>query len=235
MEEYKYEIEYVKGKENKVADCHSRIFPITRDTLHEAMRKDGIGLTEGKPSLEDKLREIEIRDITRITHEETLEERIKLPERRMRELSHEDSTETEEETAQTPQETTNLYTDFINWKLQPTTGKIKTKPNAIGKLWKEVTKDDMPIYNEENWLYKLSWFIEEFVNKKLTIVRLSFGDPLFTPLEREVIQEIMEFLSNYYPDKNFHICFSKIRELNKEERKQIIKEPIETTQESRIP
>ena len=108
--------------------------------------------------------------------------------------------------------------------MQPITGKIKTKPNAIGKLWKEVTKDDMPIYNEENWLYKLSWFIEEFVNKKLNIVRLSFGDPLFTPLEREVIRETMEFLSNYYPDKNFQICFSKTRELNKEERKQIIKE-----------
>ena len=34
----------------------------------------------------------------------------------------------------------------------------------------------------------------------------------------------MEFLSNYYPDKNFHICFSRTRELTKEERKQIIKE-----------
>ena len=71
MEEYEYEIEYVKGKENKVADCLSRIFPITRDTLHEAMRKAGIGLTEGEPSLEDKLPEIEIRDVPRITREET--------------------------------------------------------------------------------------------------------------------------------------------------------------------
>ena len=71
MEEYEYEIEYVKGKENKVADCLSRIFPITRDTLHEAMRKAGIGLTEGEPSLEDKLPEIEICDVPRITREET--------------------------------------------------------------------------------------------------------------------------------------------------------------------
>ena len=28
MEEYKYEIVYVKGKENKAADCLSRLFPI---------------------------------------------------------------------------------------------------------------------------------------------------------------------------------------------------------------
>ena len=93
----------------------------------------------------------------------------------------------------------------------------------------------MPKYNEENWLYYLSWFIEEFVNKKLTIVRLSFGDSLFTPLEREVIQEIMGILSNYYPDKNFHICFSKTRLLNKEEKNRLSKKPIETTQESRTP
>ena len=39
MEEYEYEIEYVKGKENKVAGCLSRLFPITKDTLQEAVKK----------------------------------------------------------------------------------------------------------------------------------------------------------------------------------------------------
>ena len=224
MEEYEYEIEYVKGKENKVADCLSRLFPITKDTLQEAMEKTGISTEEEEPSLEDQSPEIETFDKPRITKDEILKEKIKLTARRMREPSENETTETEEEITETPGDNTNLYTDFINWKLQPVKGKIKTKPNAIGKLWKEVTKDEMPMYNEEDWLYKLSWFIEEFVNRKLSIVRLSFGDPLFTFLEREVIQEIMEFLSNYYPDKNFHICFSTTRELTKEERKQIIKE-----------
>ena len=36
MEEYEYEMEYVKGKENKVADCLSRLLPITADTLKQA-------------------------------------------------------------------------------------------------------------------------------------------------------------------------------------------------------
>ena len=36
MEDYEYEIEYVKGKENKVADCLSRLLPITADTLKQA-------------------------------------------------------------------------------------------------------------------------------------------------------------------------------------------------------
>ena len=42
MEEYDYDIEYVKGKENKVADCSSRIFPITSDISKQAMWEAGI-------------------------------------------------------------------------------------------------------------------------------------------------------------------------------------------------
>ena len=37
MEEYDYDIEYVKGKENKVADCLSRLFPIRSDILKQAI------------------------------------------------------------------------------------------------------------------------------------------------------------------------------------------------------
>ena len=42
MEEYDYDIEYVKGKENKVADCLSRISPITSDISKQAMWEAGI-------------------------------------------------------------------------------------------------------------------------------------------------------------------------------------------------
>ena len=76
MEEYKYEIEYVKGKENKVADCLSRHFPITKDILQEAMEKNGISTEEGEPSLEDQSPEIETFDTQRITKDEILKEKI---------------------------------------------------------------------------------------------------------------------------------------------------------------
>ena len=36
IEEYDYEIEYVKGKENKVADCLSRLFPVYPDTIKQS-------------------------------------------------------------------------------------------------------------------------------------------------------------------------------------------------------
>ena len=43
LEKYKYEIEYVKGKEKKVADCLSRLFRMqTTDLLQEAVDLAGI-------------------------------------------------------------------------------------------------------------------------------------------------------------------------------------------------
>ena len=76
----------------------------------------------------------------------------------------------------------------------------------------------MPPYTEEEWLTKLTWIIEEIENKKLTIMRLIFGDPLFTPIEKESIQELIEFLANHYSHLSLHVCFSSTRELTKEEK-----------------
>ena len=42
MEEYDYDMEYVKGKENKVAYCLSRLFPITSDISKQATWEAGI-------------------------------------------------------------------------------------------------------------------------------------------------------------------------------------------------
>ena len=49
MEEYEYEIEYVGGKENKVADCLSRLFPITANTTKQAI--DEAGMLEEEDTL----------------------------------------------------------------------------------------------------------------------------------------------------------------------------------------
>ena len=49
-----------------------------------------------------------------------------------------------------------MYSEFKNWRSQPSAGKIKIKPKAIGKLWKEIKKEYMPFENEEEWLNKLS-------------------------------------------------------------------------------
>ena len=157
LEEYKYEIEYVKGKENKVADYLSRLSPTqTIDLLQQAA--DLAGIT--------------VKNIEREPH----------------------NSKTSSETTSNTSNQQDLYGEFTNWKLAPILGKVKTRPNAIGKLWKHITKEELPPFDKEDWLRKLGWFIDELENKKLTIIRLSFYDPLITPIEKETIQEMLEFL-----------------------------------------
>ena len=43
MEEYEYEVEYVKGKSNKVADYLSGLLPITADSLKQAGIPEEVG------------------------------------------------------------------------------------------------------------------------------------------------------------------------------------------------
>ena len=149
MEEYDYDVEYVKGKENKVADCLSRLFPITSDISKQAMWEAGISDEEdGTAELKTQPHKIEIFGTPVITEDRVLkgQENINLPLRRMREPSEETENESTED--MTP-EKLDMHTEFINWRLQPTFGKVKTKPNAIEKLWKDIKKEEMPDYDEE--------------------------------------------------------------------------------------
>ena len=113
-----------------------------------------------------------------ITADELIEEnqKIKLPARRMRKLSECTSkrSETSSETISNISNQQKLYGEFTNWKLAPTLGRVKTKRNTIGKLWKHVTKEKIPPFDEEDWLRKLGWFIDELANKKLLIIRAKF-------------------------------------------------------------
>ncbi|XP_033226619.1 luciferin 4-monooxygenase-like [Belonocnema kinseyi] len=116
----------------------------------------------------------------------TEENRIKLPHRRMREPSIE--IDGEQEQYRKPQEGGNtteedqFFEKFCEWKENPVTNdRVKIKSNAEG------------------------WLVEEFKDKKLTIVRLIFGDPTYTLLEKEILLEMIQYLSNQYPDTGFHI------------------------------
>ena len=151
---------------------------------------------------------------------------IKLPARRMRKPS-----ECISEASETPSETTSrilnqqdLHEEFTNWKLAPPHGNVKTKPNAIGKLWKHVTKEVLPPFDEEDWLRKPGWFIDELTNKKLMIIRLFLDDPLISPIEKEIMHKMLKFLSNSFPHLQIHMCFNNIRDLTKEEKESIMKE-----------
>ena len=42
LEEYDYTIEYMRGKENKVADCLSRVQPIQEKTDHQTIKTSDV-------------------------------------------------------------------------------------------------------------------------------------------------------------------------------------------------
>ena len=46
----------------------------------------------------------------------------------------------------------------------------------MGRLWKEVTKQDLPVFHEEEWLKKFETLIENSIEKKLAITRIIIGD-----------------------------------------------------------
>ena len=109
MEEYDYEIEYVKGKENKIADCLARLFPITTDILQAAeesgmVEENNIPIETNKKDTSQATESKEkptIKEIKKVTG------KIKI----------------------------DLQEEFNKWKLKPKRGNnVKTKPNAIGKL-----------------------------------------------------------------------------------------------------
>lgn len=200
MEEYKYEIEYVKGKENKVADCLSRLFPLTLD---DCIRDAGI--TDEQPTEEETPR-IEISN-TPVTTTKEPENEVPME---LEEIENILAT---------------IYERYTDWKKDPKdSGKIKIKPNAAGKLWKEINKDKLGPYNEKKWLSQLIEISTELRDKGYTILRMAINDPLITPLEKETIQTMIEYISTMYAEENFHLCFNNIRELTKEERKAIMEE-----------
>ena len=47
-------------------------------------------------------------------------------------------------------------------------------------------REEIPSLNEEVWLNTLSWNIDDVKQKRLKIIRINFGEPTFTPVEKEL-------------------------------------------------
>ena len=131
MEEYDYEIVHVKGKGNKVADCLSRLFPVQeKDLSQQALENidlppvaEQLGANNQPTTIDDQALEED--------------QKIKLPHRRMREsLDYTSNTppETVPDSRPSTSSQEQLHDEFINWRLNPITGIVKNKPNAIGRL-----------------------------------------------------------------------------------------------------
>lgn len=198
LEEFEYEISYVKGKENKAADCLSRLFPIQveKDILQSAL--EDIDLEVESPATE-------ILDTSTGKNPDVSQQ------------------QTEMETPNT-EIIQNYSVNYGKWKEQPTETIVKIKPNAIGKLWRKITKTQLSAFDTEKWLQYLQNTIKEFTDRKLTLVRIHLDDPLITPVEREELFDMIKYVSTLHPTLKFNICFSNTTELTKEDKLKIIKE-----------
>ena len=116
----------MKGKGNKVADCLSRLFPITSDISKKSIWVAEISNEkDGTAELKNQPQKIEIFGSPVITEGGVLkgEEKINLPPRRMREPSEETEKKSTEDMTT---EKLDMHTEFINWRLQPTFKEVKT-------------------------------------------------------------------------------------------------------------
>lgn len=135
MEEYEYEIKYIKGKENGAADALSRMHPL--NVLAENSNSQSVDeRNESYPTTDS--------NDERESLEESDEESQPIAER-LRNCED--------------QERTKLYEEYQNCKTEPEMIKLKFVPVAIGKNWIKICKKNifsllriqLPNYNEKEW------------------------------------------------------------------------------------
>ena len=195
----------MKGKENKAADCLSRLFPVIDPSGDETQKSD----------LESDLPSSKI-----IGEYEKMDPHPEFNSRQEGRMAADDLISDEEDL---PDDQERLYRDYLDWQKDKRVTREVKKPNAYGKLRKIITKSELREYQEESWLKLLSLQIQGFLCEKLTIVRLQFPDPTITPLEKFKIQEIIGFLFHLYPALSFHTCYTAMRESTNDEKEQVIR------------
>ena len=114
---------------------------------------------------------------------QTVSNETKLPVGRTRNLSESTSeaSKTVSKTTSDESEQQFLYKNFTISRLIAVFDKVKTKPTAVKKLLKHMTKDELPLFNEEECMRTLGWLIDKLANKKLKIIKPTFGYHLLRP------------------------------------------------------
>ena len=136
------------------------------------------------------------------------------------------------EVEKTNEERKKLNDDYYRWFSQPTETREVEKPNANGKLWRQLIKREcatsssvnMGSYHETKWLAAINSVALETLNRKLGILRLHFNDPTITSTERIKLKTLVAFILHKYPQLKIHTCYRSTTELSEEEKKQIIQE-----------
>ena len=132
------------------------------------------------------------------------------------------------------EETNIWYNKYCRWLERPTESRTVYKPNAEGKLWVKIIKNEkrksgncviFPPFEEKIWVEKIGEIIDYILHQRhLTVVRLHLADPSITPIEKIRLNKIIAFFENEYNKNKFFVCLSPTCELSEQEKGQIIRE-----------
>lgn len=172
LEEYDYDIEYRKGKENQAADALSRLYPLTDEITEQVMADTTNDPTSPSPGT---------------------------------------SSDNNEQ----------LYSDYENWKYNPTPSPIKHRAN--NPKWTQINKKTLGEFDERKWLRELNKLVR-LETSKSNNQNLKFGinDPMITQLETIHIQLMLRFLTSTIPNATLTFANKPPREYTQDERNQIL-------------
>ena len=170
LEEYDYTIEYIQGKENKAADCLSRVQPIQEKTDYQTEKTSDVpSVSEHTSNMTDKNSESKVPN---------------KPEMNIEEIAgiSSDFEEINPPTPPVPEKPTStdwepsIVNKYYQWLRDRKEDFTKYKPNADGKLWSKITKTRdnpkglrLPAYDERIWISKLNELCESILSKGLKV------------------------------------------------------------------
>ena len=232
LEEYDYEVEYKKGCVNKAADALSRVFNVNDTNESDENLRLALELEDALPEIpiEYNARANETRD--GVTNNFDLQTPPPLPEV-INEINARNITQDSIVSEVEIEETSIWHEKYCRWLENPTESRTIYKPNAKGKLWIKIIKNEMrksencvilPPFEEKTWVEKLGQIIDYVLHqRKHTIVRLHLADPSITPIEKIKLNKIIAFFEKEFNKNKFFICLSPIGELSEQEKGQIIR------------
>ena len=211
LEEYTYEIEYKKGKENIAADALSRMYPI-----NEIVKNQGHPM-ESKAIIDENYDQA----VESITNNEGLSDGETQPiAERLRRKE--------------PKNEGEIYRQYCIWKANRMATKIKLKPTTNGKKWIKISKRNvfstlriqLPDYDEKMWIELLYTKLQDFtMNKNWKIFKFHMEDPSITNIEKVRIKDMLDFLlQTKFEDNEFFLCERPDKSLSEGEKLNLLQE-----------
>lgn len=207
LEEYDYDIEYKKGKENAAADVLSRLYPLTEPIA--------------STSRQDPIPEAPMSDLRETTANALTPQSLNLDE-----IIHGNASLTEVEnliaelelTEEGPLDYINEYRHFKQ-EIAPRETHIKEKDNR--ETYFQLTKSVLGTYNEHEWLKILTKIIQDNKSKNIGI---GINDETITEHERVTILLMLTFLSTKFKDKTITFGRNQPQKYTSEQKKTILHE-----------